>query len=300
MNGIAWCPYATQHQRRQHIQHATCHHHMHHRWRDRWLVFSARHCRKWLHVYRPKEYSLKSMISNHAWCSNLENKNVDACNKCWWLYESAKPPQPKTTKINGSHYSQSRYSLAPSSGCNFRPTSCVSQEWHHFLLSAEQENGDFWKQRRPAPQERLRLALKTPVLDICTNHEEENGETRKDTTAPLVLPIGSFFLFEQTWPSLWNVGTDSARRKSEFGKTRKNFVMVSGGRTPFLGNQKHLFRIRHILHQRDLGMLLTCRSRLHFFTNFWALKPILIWQKMTKECLLEDRLVKTLSLCYAP
>jgi hypothetical protein len=160
------------------------------------------------------------------------------------------------------------------------------------------------RQQRASGAQRLKNAFDSPwklrFLTFAQITKKRMARHARTQLHLLFSQLGVFFLFEQTWPSLWNVGTDSARRKSEFGKTRKNFVMVSGGRTPFLGNQKHLFRIRHILHQRDLGMLLTCRSRLHFFTNFWALKPILIWQKMTKECLLEDRLVKTLSLCNAP
>ena len=77
-------------------------------------------------VYRPKEHSLKSMTtSNDALVLIIHphdgtvQQQKRRCNKCWRLYESAKPPQGERTKIHGSHYSQSRYSLSVSGGCIF-------------------------------------------------------------------------------------------------------------------------------------------------------------------------------------
>ena len=103
-------------------------------------------------------------------------------------------------------------------------SSCVSSEWQHFL-SAEQDNGDFWKQvchnsgpseipslerssdyRRLAMGLRLRDSKKPPtpqkasftptmppedffaVVDLYRRHDE-NGKRRKELISSLVCPI---------------------------------------------------------------------------------------------------------------
>ena len=195
----------------------------------------------------------------------------------WWLLETNFP------KFRSFWYSQSR------------KTCWLSSLGHGTLLE---------RQHRSSSAQRLKNAfdvvLKTTVLDFAKITKKRMARHARTQLHLLFSQLGCFFSnshghhYEMSEPNLQGESPNSER----LGRTS---CMASGGRTPFLfGNQKHLFHIRHILHQRDLGMLLTCRSRLHFFTNFWAFTPILIWLKMTKECLLEDRLVKTLSLCNAP
>ena len=250
MNGIAWCPYATQ------INVGRTCHHWHFFPRTRVFLFPPRDIAE--SVYRPKEHSLKSMTTSNDALACLSSilmsmvqqqrrrcKNAGDCTKAPNLLKEKEQKYMDPIILNlGIHFL---------SAVDAFSASCVSQEWHHFL-SAEQENGDFWKQiclnsgrsgilglensadycrlamrlclrdnkeRRPAPQKNafdshvLKTTLRFSTFTKITK-KRMAWHARKQLHLLSLLSIG--MVFQTAMAIIWNVGTDFARRKSEFGQ----------------------------------------------------------------------------------